>query len=137
MRSLNGANAACLHRFTGKTRVEESRETTCTYSLCKDIRRRRLAWLGHILRMEDNERGVPRLVKLAVRVQHEMNGGGDLLMDAPAHLNFHDLMQTAKNRSSWKLHSERKFGRNGRAKNTKKKGLNPRINERATKLVNG
>ena len=42
-------------------------------------------------------------------------------MDAPAHLNFHDLIQAAQNRSSWKMHSERKFGRNGRAKNTKKK----------------
>ena len=32
LRSLNGANAGCLHRYTGKTRVEESREVTCTYS---------------------------------------------------------------------------------------------------------
>ena len=32
LRKLNGANASCLHRFTGKSRVEESRETTtCTY----------------------------------------------------------------------------------------------------------
>ena len=37
LRTLNGANAGCLHRFTGKTRIEEAREATCTYSLCKDI----------------------------------------------------------------------------------------------------
>ena len=57
LRKLNGANAACLSRFTGKSRVEESRPATCSYSLCTDIRRRRVIWLGHILRMEKTKRG--------------------------------------------------------------------------------
>ena len=30
VRTLNGANTNCLFRFTGKTRVEESRHSTCT-----------------------------------------------------------------------------------------------------------
>ena len=52
LRTLNGANASCLQRFTNKTRIEESRQSSCTYSLCQDIRRRRLIWLGHILCMK-------------------------------------------------------------------------------------
>ena len=91
LRNLNKANPGCLHRFTSKTRVEESREATFAYSLCKDIRRRRLAWLGHILRMQDNKEGVSRLVKTTVKVQYEISGGGDLLMDAPAHQTFAKL----------------------------------------------
>ena len=67
MRALNGANAGCLKRFSGKTRVEEAREATCTYSLCADIRRRRLSWLGNILRMGDD-----RLLKVAARVQYAL-----------------------------------------------------------------
>jgi len=120
LRTLNGANASCLHRFSGKTRIEEAREATCTYSLCKDIRRRRLAWLGHILRMKDSKEGEPRLVKIAVKVQHEMDGGGNILMDAPTHRTFADLEREASNRQAWKSHSERKFGRSGR-KNSKKR----------------
>ena len=123
LHSLNGANAGCLHRFTDKTRAEESRETTCTYySLCKDIRRRRLAWLGHIiLRMQDSEGGASRLVKIAVKVQHEMGSGGNLLMDAPGHQHFEELEQLASDRRTWKAHSERKFGRTGKEAPAKRK----------------
>jgi hypothetical protein len=96
-RMLNGANAGCLHRFTGKTRIEESRPTTCTYSLVSDIRRRRLTWLGHILRMDDN-----RLVKIAARVQCEMRERGNLFCDAPGNLNFNQLCNMASDRGDWR-----------------------------------
>ena len=125
LRALNGANAGCLQRFTGRTRVEEAREISCTYSLCKDIRRRRMSWLGHILRMKKykNENGedVDRLVKIAVKVQHEMGGGGSLLMDAPAQVDFEDLEALAENRIAWKQQIEKTFGKKCRKiKRTKK-----------------
>ena len=56
LRTLNGANAACLYKFTGKNRVQEARERT--HSLCTDVRRRRLIWLGYILRMPPQESSV-------------------------------------------------------------------------------
>ena len=97
LRSLNGSNAGCLHRFTGKTRIEESRPTTTTYSLCGDIRRRRLVWLGHILRMDKS-----RLVFKAAIVQHRSKRAGNLFMDAPAHRDLKELLAMAKCRKFWK-----------------------------------
>ena len=94
LRKLNGANASCLHRFTGKSRVEESRQASCTYSLCNDIRRRRMTWLGHILRM-NKEKGEDRLVKIAAKVQHAMGGNDNLFMDAPDCQTFEEAVELA------------------------------------------
>ena len=66
MATLNGANARCLSRFTGKSIHEEASTRSRTFDLVSAIRIRRLRWLGHILRMPDN-----RLVKLAVKVQFD------------------------------------------------------------------
>ena len=95
LRKLNGANAGCLHRFTGKTRVEESRPASCTYSLTADIRRRCLIWLGHILRMQDS-----RLVRIAAKIQYDMQEGGNLFMDAPSHQDYEGLVKQASNRQA-------------------------------------
>ena len=102
---LNGTNAGCLYRFSGKTRVEESRQTTCTYSLCNDIHRRRTIWLSHILRMRKE-----RLVRVAAKVQYDMNEGGNLFMDAPTHRDYDDLIKIAGDRKKWKQYVEGKFG---------------------------
>ena len=124
LRKLNGTNASCLHRFTGKTRIEESRPATCTYSLCNDIRRRRMTWLGHILRMQ-KDRNEERLVKLAAKVQFEMGGVGDLFMDAPVTQTFEEVEELTQNRAAWKRLVDAKFGprtrRNGKRKRPKRK----------------
>ena len=75
--SLNGANARCTSRITGKTAHEEASRSTRTYDLVAAIRRRRYKWLGHLLRMPD-----ARLVKLAVKVQYEMGLPGNICSDA-------------------------------------------------------
>ena len=116
LRTLNGANASCLQRFTNKTRIEESRQSSCTYSLCQDIRRRRLIWLGHILRMksvpsEDRTGRADRLVKVAARVQHSMCKGGNLFMDAPQNVSFDDIVKMANDRERWERMVARKFGK--------------------------
>ena len=105
LRRLNGANVSCLSRFTGKTRPEETRESTTTYSLCNDIRRRRLTWLGHILRMKDS-----RLVKRAAKVQFQSKGKGDLFMDAPD-LRFEELEAIAADRKQWRALVTTRFGK--------------------------
>ena len=125
LRMLNGANAGCLHRFTGKTRVEEAREVSCTYSLCKDIRKRRAIWLGHILRMHEG-----RLVRIAAEAQHGAQEDGNLFKDAPAHTTFAELVQKAKDRTGWRKHIDAQFGiapgRRKRKKRQTKKSNNGR-----------
>ena len=126
MRKLNGANASCLQRFTGKSRADESRRATCTYSLCDDIRRRRMTWLGHILRMQ-KEQGEERLVKLAVRVQYEMDAKGDLFMDAPATNTFEEVEALAQDRTVWRRLVDGKFGPKPRRKQRQKRTRNKPI----------
>ena len=64
MAMINGANARCLCRFTGKDAHQEASARTRSYDLVRAIRQRRLRWLGHLLRLRGD-----RLVKLATRVQ--------------------------------------------------------------------
>ena len=70
--------------------------------------------------MQDNKDGVSRLVKTAVKVQRKLGGGGNLLMDAPSHQTFAELVQLASSRQIWKARSERKFGRAKREALTRK-----------------
>ena len=126
LRRLNRANASCLHRFTGKSRIEESRRTTCTYSLCDDIRRRRLTWLGHILRMKKTD-GKERLVKVALRVQHDMEGRGDLFMDAPRLQSFEEIEEMAQDRATWRRLVDTKFGSKPQRKRPRKRKSAPKV----------
>ena len=93
---LNGANARCLSRITGKSAHVEASRSTRTYDLVAAIRRRRFKWLGHLLRLPDE-----RLVKLAVRVQYEMNLPGNICSDAPPTSSFDELVKFAKDRKTW------------------------------------
>ena len=105
-----------LHR---QNRVEESREQTCTLSLCKKIRRRRLSWLGHILRIPKLPSGEERLLKIAAKVQFEMGAGGDLFMDIRNRSNcsnFNNVVELASDRKIWKNLVEAKFGKIDRAR---------------------
>ena len=95
--TLNGANARCLSRITGKSIHEEASTRTRTYDLVGSIRKRRLKWLGHILRGENK-----RLIKLAVRVQKENPREGDIFSDTPHHLNFDEIEAIAQDRKRWR-----------------------------------
>ena len=79
IRKVNGANARMLIRISGKTIQEESRETTTSFDVVKQMRKIRLKWLGHILRT-----GQDRLIFQAVVQQKQLGTKGSLLMDAPA-----------------------------------------------------
>ena len=103
---LNGANARCLSRFTGKTAHEEASTTKRTLDMVAAVRKRRHQWLGHILRMQKTHDGKERLVKIAVRAQYHLNLPGNLCADAPKTDNFEELEQMAQNRDDWSKHWE-------------------------------
>ena len=78
-RKLNGFNSRCLHVITGRPYRETATEPI--YDLLLDIRRRRLRYLGHLLRMDPS-----RLVRRTL-LAYLYGGGsipkGSLLQDCP------------------------------------------------------
>ena len=104
MRTLNGANSQMLSRVTGKSVQQEARADTTSYDLLKQIRRMRLNWLGQILRFNSDS-----IVAQSVKVQMEMNSPGNILMDAPTHNNFQELVTLATDKAFWNDHVRSKF----------------------------
>ena len=94
---LNGANARCLSRFTGKDAHQEASVRTRSYDLVTAVMLRRRKWLGHILRMGDE-----RLVKLAAGVQHDREVEDNLFAGTPAGMSYADLVGLAGDRVAWK-----------------------------------
>ena len=99
IRMLNGANAAMLTHITGKTRHEEATPETRTFDIISWIRSRRLRWLGHILRLPEENKS---LLKEAVKHIYEHAQEGDLCMDAPIANDWERLKALASDRSSWR-----------------------------------
>ena len=99
IKKLNGANAQMVSIITGKTPHQEASSKWRTFDLVRWIRARRLAWLGHILRM-----GQERKLKQAVYEIFKDRQPGDLLMDAPPHTSWRDLCEKAfeNDKESWK-----------------------------------
>ena len=104
MRTLNGANSQMLSRVTGKSVQQEARADTTSYDLLKHIRRMRIQWLGQILRSNSDN-----IVAQSVKVEMEMNSPGNILMDAPAHNNFHELVTLAIDKAFWREHVQSIF----------------------------
>ena len=73
---INGANAGMVSHITGRSRHMEAKDNTTTFNLVKWIRARRLKWVGHILRMDEE-----RLVHKALMHIYNNPQTGDLLMD--------------------------------------------------------
>ena len=73
-RSINGFNSRCLHVMTG----EHYRETAIApaYDLVLAVRRRRLRYLGHVLRTARREDGATRTHGTSVRHHHVSGGRG-------------------------------------------------------------
>ena len=97
---INGANSRMLARFTGKSIPQEARPTSTSFDLVRQIRIRRLKWLGHILRA-----GPKRLIYNAMEAQRDANYEGSILMDAPPHSSLHELTELALDRAAWMAHA--------------------------------
>ena len=75
---VNGANSVMLSVITGNTTRQEAVAESCSFKLVRAIRARRLQWLGHILRLDEE-----RILQRAVKEVYENKSEGDILMDAP------------------------------------------------------
>ena len=98
MRQLNGANSRMLSRLTGKSIPQEARPASCSFNLVKAIRKRRLKWLGDILR-----NGPSRITYQAVKEQKRLGLPGNLLMDAPPHSSIEELASKARDQGQWRI----------------------------------
>ena len=102
LRRLNGANSRLLSHFTNKSIPEEARAATTSYNLTLEVRKRRLCWLGHLLRVDED-----RIVRKAIEEQHAMWMEGrkdNLLMDAPRGLSMDQLTALAleEKKTKWR-----------------------------------
>ena len=100
-RSINGFNSRCLHLITKKS--YRSTATAPDYNLLLAIRRRRLRFLGHILRLNDS-----RLLKQSLTAY--VRGGtapptGSLMMDCE-NVPLVELQLAAEDRTAWRRRVE-------------------------------
>ena len=95
-KKINGFNSRCLHVITGKPHRETA--TNPTYNLVLDIRRRRLRYLGHLLRMDPSR--LVRRTLLAYIYGGEHIPEGSLLQDCPE-LPLESLVEMAMDRPKW------------------------------------
>jgi hypothetical protein len=96
IRRINGFNSRCLHNITGESYRDTA--TKPVVNLLILIRRRRMRYLGHLLRMPPE-----RLVKRSLLAY--IDGGrnipeGSLIMDC-AHEPLNELIDSAMNRKEW------------------------------------
>ena len=98
IRMINGFNSRCLQRITGRS--FRSTATTPDFDLVLAIRRRRLRYLGHIMRLVDS-----RLLKRSL-IAFTRGGvappAGSLLMDCD-HTPLEDLENAAQDRDGWRM----------------------------------
>ena len=93
-RKVNGFNSRCLHVITG----DHYRDTALNpaYDLLGAIRKRRLRFLGHILRMDPH-----RLLRQTLFAYVDSRPAGSLLHGC-GHLTMDELVDMARDRSVWR-----------------------------------
>ena len=85
-----------LAHITGHSQRTEATSATTTFNLVKWIRARRLKWVGHILRMDDE-----RLIKQTLHYIFHNPQDGDILMDVRA-TDCQHLLRQASDRDAWR-----------------------------------
>ena len=97
-KALNGFNARCLARITGRSVEEEARKPTGECNLVIYVRKLRFQWVGHTLRRD--ETSLARKMLLGEQKPYEE---GSILMDAPEHKTMAELAELAQDRKSWQV----------------------------------
>ena len=100
MKALNGANSKMLARITGETVQSQARSATARFDVVKNVRKRRLIWLGKLLRQSQQD----RLIHDALKAQYaELASGikGTLWMDTPPHDHLDELTMMATQKTYW------------------------------------
>ena len=73
IRSINGFNSRCLHVMTGE-HYRETATAPAAYDLVLAVRRRRLRYLGHVMRMPSDRMVRCALMALAIDASHYSSG---------------------------------------------------------------
>lgn len=111
---ITSFNSKCLALFTGRREEEDDDENeekrrrrrikleaaaeTTTYNLELDITRRRAAWLGHILRLDES-----RLIKKVTMELYNYKYDGCIFDNTPDHNNnIQELHTMAQDRAEWR-----------------------------------
>ena len=97
VKNINGFNSRCLHIITRKT----YRDTAVNpdFDLVRAIRKRRLRYLGHILRLPPER--LLRKSLFAYVMGSDTIPVGSLIADCPLNLNLEDLALIATDRKQW------------------------------------
>ena len=93
---INGFNIRCLHVITGGDYRDTA--TTPVYDLVLAVRKRRMRYLGHVLRLPQDRIVRRSLVALVKRGTYYP---GSLFSDCEVD-GLHQLMMLATNRSAWR-----------------------------------
>ena len=96
-RTINGFNSRCLHVITGKD--YRTTATTRVYDLVLAVRKRRMRYLGHVLRLSPDRIVRRALIALVKGGTHYPDGS--LFSDSELE-NVQELLDTAMNRSAWR-----------------------------------
>ena len=78
--------------------MRKVKEDTRSFDLVRAIRARRLAWLGHILRMPHT-----RMLAKAVEHMYKNRSDGDMLTDAPKTDSWEELRAWTQDRRKWRV----------------------------------
>ena len=98
IKKIGGWNSRRLSIITGRTQRQE--RVRPTWNIVMIMRMRRLKWLGHILRLDDD-----RMLKQAILSMKKPYPEGSILMDAPPHDSIQELVDLAGDHG-WENHKE-------------------------------
>jgi len=109
IKKIGGWNSRRLSIITGRSQRQE--RVKPTWNIIKTILMRRLKWLGHILRLDDD-----RMLKQAVLSMKRPYPKGSIMMSAPPHDSIQELIVLAGDHG-WENHKEwtslvKEFGKN-------------------------
>ena len=95
-RKINGTNSVMLSVITGNKPRQEAVATTCSFNLVRAIRARRIQWLGHILRLDED-----RILQRAIKDIYNHICEGEILMDVSKTGTWRELRLWAAARDKW------------------------------------